>query len=326
MKICVYFQPTIENDNFEGMRLRKNIKGALELHNIPYAKNLLDTYDIVHFMSLDDEAKIIDAKEANIPIVFSALYCENDNAARILQDKNGIKTLSPKALKILNKCDAVLVSDEFSRSLLQRDGVKVDVEIVSPGVNLSRFIFNSEIEEDIVYNYFQIEKEQKIIATVGSYDKPKTIKQIIKIASLCPKYRFLYFGKAKLSRLIKTFKKIPSNLKLCPIMSDEIYCSMMKQSSIYLSLDNSSHSPIGLLDAAASKSQVIALSPTNENEEILNNVRAYVCEDEKDVANTITNLLENKIESHVDEAYEFAKNNSLKNLGEHLIEIYSRLI
>ena len=103
MKICVYFQPTIENDNFEGMRLRKNIKGALELHNIPYAKNLLDTYDIVHFMSLDDEAKIIDAKEANIPIVFSALYCENDNAARILQDKNGIKTLSPKALKILNK-------------------------------------------------------------------------------------------------------------------------------------------------------------------------------------------------------------------------------
>ena len=67
MKICVYFQPTIENDNFEGMRLRKNIKGALELHNIPYAKNLLDTYDIVHFMSLDDEAKIIDENGNGVP-------------------------------------------------------------------------------------------------------------------------------------------------------------------------------------------------------------------------------------------------------------------
>ena len=81
MKICVYFQPTIENDNFEGMRLRKNIKGALELHNIPYAKNLLDTYDIVHFMSLDDEAKIIDASQLRSDVVQILSTVEMKNLA-----------------------------------------------------------------------------------------------------------------------------------------------------------------------------------------------------------------------------------------------------
>ena len=63
MKICVFFQPKDKYDNFEGMRLRKSIKGALELVDVPYSRNIIDNYDIIHFVSPDDELKINDAIE-----------------------------------------------------------------------------------------------------------------------------------------------------------------------------------------------------------------------------------------------------------------------
>ena len=90
MKPCIYFSPKANKDNFEGARLRKNIKGALEIKNIDYAKSIFDRHDLVHFISLDDESKIDDALENNIKVVFSALTCENDPAARILSYKSSI--------------------------------------------------------------------------------------------------------------------------------------------------------------------------------------------------------------------------------------------
>ena len=90
MKICVYFEPREKFDNFEGARLRKSIKDALELKNIPYAKNIVDSYDLIHFCSLDDELKILDAKTDHIPTVFTALMCEVDKTSRIYEIKNGI--------------------------------------------------------------------------------------------------------------------------------------------------------------------------------------------------------------------------------------------
>ena len=54
MKTLVYFQPSSKNDNFEGARMRKTIKGALEVVDSKYTSNLYDDYDVAHFMSPDD--------------------------------------------------------------------------------------------------------------------------------------------------------------------------------------------------------------------------------------------------------------------------------
>lgn len=326
MKICVYFNQNSKSESFEGVRLVKNIKGALSLNNIAYAKHIIDSYDLIHFISLDDELKINDAKEAGIPVVFSALSCESDDQAKILTEKKDGYSLSNKALRVLNKVDVVLVSDEASKKVLIDNGVKTDIKVVSAGVNLSRFEFVGPLEDEIFYKYYRLEKDQKYIVSIGTYDDREKRKLLYEIAERCPKYKFFYFGIESLVKLTRLGHKIPSNLKLYPLTNSEIYCSMMKKASCYLAFDNDKHAPITLLDVAASKTPIVALSPTGLNEELLNNLHAFKGNNADEVSDIINKVLSNEIQPPIDEAYEYAKKNSLIKLGEQLIHVYEEVL
>ena len=67
MKVLVYFQPSPKHDNFEGARMRKTIKGALEVIGQKYTSNLYDEYDVAHFMSPEDESKLAVPLERKVP-------------------------------------------------------------------------------------------------------------------------------------------------------------------------------------------------------------------------------------------------------------------
>ena len=88
MKVLVYFQPNSKRDIFEGARIRNTIKGALEIAETRYTSSLYDSYDVAHFLSPDDEFKINVALEKGVPVVVSALFGENDPAARFLNHKS----------------------------------------------------------------------------------------------------------------------------------------------------------------------------------------------------------------------------------------------
>ncbi len=319
MKICLYYRPRGKNANFEGARLKENIRQSLELNNIEYALNLIDQYDLIHFISLDDEKKIYDSRSEGLPVVFSALYGEMDETVRTLP-------LNQKKLNVLNSVDAILVSDEYSLELLKKEGVNKPIYIISPGVDVSRFKFKSKLEENIFYNYYQLEKETKFIVSVGSYENKIILHQLEEIAKKAPQYKFFFFGKGKISRTSKMSLQSPKNLKFCPLTNDEIYSSMMNKASIYLSIENNYHSPLTLLDAGASKTQVIALSPFKSNNEMLEKLHAYVAKSEDEAANLIIKYMNGKIKSYVEEAYNFAKANSVKKLGTNLKKIYQKLI
>ena len=323
MKVCVYFQPKESKDNFEGARLRENIKGSLKSNNIAYASNVVDEYDVIHFLSIDDLLKINDATESNIPTFISALNCESDDSANFLTEKNGNYVLSPKAKRVLNKVDSVIVSDETSKHLLIELGVKKRIDVISPGVDPSRFEFDDD-NKDIFYQYYQIEKSKKIVAIIGTYDDKNTPKKLMHIANMCPNYDFFYFGNARALKLFHENTKMPANVRLCQITNNEIYCSMMANASIYLALDNSKHSPITLLDAMASKTQIVALSPTLLNEELLKLGHAYIGKDEDEVASYINKLYNGELKDNSEVAYQYACENSLKNVGKKLLKIYQR--
>lgn len=327
MKICVYFQPKPKKDIYEGRRLRKSIKGALEILDIPYAKHLMDTYDIAHFISIDDELKITETKEAGIPVIFSALYCENDDSARVLTySKEGEPSLSLKAVRTLNKVDVVLVNDEASKVVLEKNGVKTRIEIVSPGVNTSRFNFTSKLEADIFYHYYQIDENRKFAVIVGDYKHKPTLKNLISIAKACPELTFFALGEMRFRTLTHIRRLMPHNLRLYPLANDEIYCSMMDKASLYLDINNKYPSPITLLDAAASKTQIISLNSSELNNEMLTNLKAYITKTPDEVIKVIKGVMSGELENTSNEAYEFAKAHSLSNVGQDLVKIYQSLL
>ena len=68
-----------EKNNFDVARLRKNIKGALELNDFSYAASIYDeSYKIAHFVSLEDFRKNRSELIKGTKIVLSLFYCEED--------------------------------------------------------------------------------------------------------------------------------------------------------------------------------------------------------------------------------------------------------
>ena len=84
MKVLVYFQPNRKYDNYEGARMRKTIKGALEVVGATHTSNIYDDYDVAHFMSPEDESKLNIALERDVPVIVSALYGEDDPSEQLL--------------------------------------------------------------------------------------------------------------------------------------------------------------------------------------------------------------------------------------------------
>lgn len=325
MKVCVYFKPNKKKDNFEGARLRENIKGALKENSIEVTTNIKDDYDLIHFISNNDLSKIKEAKRRNIPVVVSALSCESDDGAKFLEGKSGLYSLSPKGKNALNSVDVVIVGDNASKELLSQLNVKTNIEVISPGVDLSRFELDEE-NKNIFYQYFQVDKRKKIACVIGTYEDKTTPLTLAEIAINCPNYVFFYFGDSNTLRIIHQNNKMPSNVRLCQITNNEIYCSMMDNASIYLSLDNKNHSPVTILDAIASKTQIVALEPTYLNKEILENAHAYVGKETKEVASILCSLEKKELKDTTSEAYKYAQKCSLKNIGQQLSLIYQNIL
>lgn len=330
MKICVYFNPRIENDNFEGTRLRKTIKGALELTDVPYTSRTIDNYEIIHFISLNDEAKINDALESGKKVVFSALYCEDDKTTKCTYEKNEEIKLLDKARRIFNRLDLIMVPTSEAKKFLINEGVLVPIKIVPLSVNKERFQINNRLDEELFFNYFQIDKSIKYVCTVGDYTNDKTIETLSSIAALCPKYIFFFFGQTKgkysASALYRLKKKVPPNLKLCPVMSDEIYCSMMKNAQMYFSFDKKKFTSIALFDAASSKTQIITVEPLGNNGSLLSDLGSLIAKDLNDLANKINLYMEGNIISTINKAYNYACRHSLKVFGKNLKIVYGKLL
>lgn len=335
MKVLVSFQPSKEMNLFEGVGLRKTIKGSLEMNNIAYTTNALDVYDVAHFVSPDEEDTVRYAKELNVPIIISALYCEDDPDASYLSYKNKdgekIISLTPKALKFLNKGDLILVPSEMCRSFLMKEGVSTPIKISIPGVNLARFDFSRDDEKDIFYRYFREDRTKKIVLAIGDYENMDGLNAFINAAKKCPNAIFYYMGFSgspnKVNRKVKRIlKKGSKNIRFTSILPNDVYRSLLLNASILLI---PGYKPVGVgtvLEAMAAKCQIIARRPTIFPEIISDGETAHIAEFSETLVALVRDFLENKIKPTTHEAYNFVSRYDLTTYGKELENIYQENI
>lgn len=328
MKVLISSKTNKNQDVYELRRLRKSIKGACELANIPYVSNELSDYDILHVLDLNQDLLINDAIDNNKPIVCSALMAENDPYGKMcFKNKKGTH-LKPKAIKTLNNVNLVLVANSMCKDFLINEGIKTEIEILPSGVNLSRFVAINDIEKNLCRRYFGILDDQKIILSVGQYDSDKEYNKIIEIAKKCPEYTFIFLGKSKKHRIerfiAKLLKQSPRNLILSDIIEDDVYRSAMINADIYLSLKDIKYDNVTLIEAMAAKTRIITMATSEE----LGEYEKYVVRAESinDVVNKIKENINAQNKKELDSSYEFAKNHSLAKISSELKSYYTKLI
>lgn len=335
MKVLVYFQPSRKHDNFEGARMRKTIKGALELANEKYTSNLYDEYDVAHFISPEDESKLNIALELRVPVVMSALFGEDDPATRFLiyKNKKGKKSVSvkAKALRMMNKSNLVLVPSESAKKLLIQNGVTSQIEICVPGVNLTRFNFFREDEKELFYRYFREDQNKKIVLAVGEYtNNMNGIHAFINAAKKRDDASFYYIGcetfAANYGKCKKIIKTAPKNVHFQTILPDDIYRSLLLNADVFMLPGYNLSGIVSLNEAMAAKCQLIVRESAVLPEFVQNEKNAYVAEYSETLTSLCNDYLDGKLKPTINEAFEEISNHTLQDFGRQLLRIYHSLI
>ena len=336
MKVLISFDPDKKLDNFEGSRLRKCIKGALESSNIDYTSDLKDDdYDVVHLLSYDDLSLEINALEEGKTVVVSALMCESDSSASFLDfDFNDGKikyTLSNKALKFLNNASTILVPSNGAKQILLSYGVKSQIRVCLPGVNLNRFNFQKEEEKELFYRYFREDKNKKIVIANGSYDSIEGIGAFINAAKACPNAVFYFFGQSKSSlsaksQINKLEKMSPKNAHFKEVVPDDIYRSALINASVFMLPCYRYGGVISILEALAAKCEVVIRSQDLLNDIIIDGINGRVGQFSETLVELCKGCLSNTIKNTVTDGYNFVLKYSLNSVGEELKSIYEETL
>lgn len=339
MKILVRFNLNEKHDNFEGARLRKTIKGSLEVANIPYTDWLLDSFDVAHFIYVEDDDIIEELNERRIPIVVSALYSEDDPYACYLEykDKNNPShySLKPKCAKFLNKANLVLVPNESAKQILIDNGITTQIDICPPAINLSRFDFSRDDEKDIFYRYFNCDIDKTIAVAIGrsisDIDNVRFVKAITSIAEEYENMNFYYFSsdgdkvrKRRHYRRLK--KKLPRNVIISDIVPDDVYRSTLLNADLFLVAGEKISSNSAILEAMAAKCQLVVKKQDFFKELAIDKETAYIAEDDAAIETIIKEYIEGKLKPTIDKAYQCASKYDINALGKRLQDIYQQLI
>jgi len=335
MKVLVYFQPNVKHDHFEGARMRKTIKGALETVDMPHTSNLYDECDVAHFMSPDDESKLSLVAERGVPTVVSALFGEDDPSTRFIanKSKDGKRSrhLRNRAFRMLNKATLVLVPSESAKEFLISEGITSKIEVVMPGINLARFNFSREDEKELFYRYFREDKSKKVVLAVGDYDSNMSgIHAFINAASKRDDTVFYYVGyqgkESNKGRTKKIIKSAPKNVRFKDILPDDIYRSLLLNADVFMIPGYNLAGIVSIEEAMAAKCQLIVRKSSIFPELLKNEKTAYIAEFSETLTSLCLEYLDREMQSTVKEAYDQVSNYSLKNFGEQLVNIYISLI
>lgn len=334
MKVLVYFQPSLKHDNFEGARMRKTIKGALEVIGQTYTSNIFDDYDVAHFMSPEDEIKLNIALERKVPVVVSALFGEDDPTTRFLnhKNKNGTLTvtLKAKALRMLNKASLVLVPSESAKEFLSNNGVETKIEVIVPGVNLARFNFSREDEKELFYRYFREDKNKKLVLAMGEYtNNMDGIHALINAAKKREDTVFYYIGcetfAANYGNCKRIMKSAPKNMHFKTILPDDIYRSLLLNADVFMLPGYNLAGLVSIEEAMAAKCQLIVRKSAVFPEFLKNEKTAYIAEYSETLTSLCLDYLDNKIKPTTEEAYRKISLYNLENFGRQLYNVYSLL-
>ena len=334
MKVLVSFKVNKKYDNFEGSRMRKTIKGALEILNIPYTDSLVDYYDVAHLISPEQDGELNEIVDGGAPVVVSALYTEDDPVASYLQMDKATKksVLTPKAFKFLNKADLVLVPCEKAKDLLIESGITSPIEICSAGVNMSRFDFSKNEEKEIFYRYYREDKNKKLVIAVGEYKgRMEGLSSFIGAARKSPNAIFYYIGKVttrnKLNlKLNNIINGAPKNVKFVDVPPDDIYRSALLNADVFMIPGYKVTGVTSIVEAMAAKTQIIARKSTVLGGVLEDGVTAHLAEFSETLASLTRDYLDGKIKPTTTQAYQQVSKHTLEAFGDELNKCYQLAI
>lgn len=329
MKPLIVSLANTKFDNFEKTRLRKNLKGSLELNNASYCVSFYDeTYRLIHFTDIEDYKRYRNEIKTGIKTVISLFYTEEDHDGRILEKHlDGTYSISKSDICLYNELDLILVPCEEAKRILVLNGITSQIEVLEHGVNVTKFSIADTYIRNIAYRYLKCPIEMAFIVTTLDYRDEEAFRRVNELAYAFPKLKFIaiYHSDFLALTIKKLIKKAPSNLIYTLPLEEDIYVSLTYNAKIYLFVGSNNGCVVQNFEAMASETQIIALKESVFNDIIIDKENGYVYNDFASLKEGISLFIDGKLASTTAKGKEIAVENSLLNSGKKLITMYNNI-
>ena len=331
MKLYIYTDYKNKDTYFESSRLRKNIKGLLELSNESYViQNATTFYKVAQYFKLSDVSSFdleVKYKKINNGICLFYNECEQDDA--VFYKGNDGFNINKINIDKINKFDFALVPSESSKDYLRKLGVYCAIYVLNPGVKYSKFDFTTSIIKDVFYRICGLNNNCKLLVSVIRDEDEETIKKITLIANKFSDYKYVVLSEHKYLNQVKKnnkyFSKWTKNVLYIPLLDEDAYVSLLYNADIFININSYPSNFVEMMECMASKTQIFTLSQSIFKDFLVDKENAYIYNDLESLTNAIDEYKNQKLVSLKEKAYEYAKKYSLSNYGSYLIKIYKEI-
>lgn len=326
MRVLLYIKNKKHKEHLdEKMRVYRNYITCAKLNGINYVTNLRHSFDIAHFLSLDDKKEILKVIKMKKKVIVS---CFNSIKETNLILNNGV--FLKEVVNLLNKVDVVLVPTIASKLFLKNNGVITSVEILTQGINSERFNNMDDVEKNAFIEYAGIMEKSKIILGMCNYSKVDDVNFYYQMSVRFPNYQFYLIG-TKMSKFVipygakEMLKMKPKNLHYKYILDEDLYKSAMINTSAFLLPPECSTVEETILEAMILKKQIIGFKNILLDDIILNNRLALLGRTIEEVGDIFEGYQNQTIDSTVDQAYSYALKQNYETIADFLKKTYEML-
>lgn len=332
----IYFEPSSKFDNFESTRVRKSLKSSLEKNEEIYVTSFLNkSYDIAHFVSIKEFKRNVKKLKSDSKKVISVLSSEEDLNGKIIKrkfkDEDCLISISKRNVKTLNRLDCVFVPSLDAKEFLIKNGITTRIEPFLIPLRKEKYDLNESTLKDAIYSYLQINHDTKIVVLTIDGDDYKAFEKIDFLLESFTDLLFIVicqknFGFIDTIRLQNSINLKSKNLILTKPLNEELYCSLLYNALIYINLSSSYGNDQEMLEAMASKTQVLALKSSVFKDIAIDKQNSYLYNDIKSLKEGISLYLKGLLSPTTEQGYEFVKSADVKEQGKKLISIYKDLL
>ncbi len=174
------------------------LRYALEAVNIEYTYDIRENYDIIHLLSVNQYKAYLNMPNKNklnknVPVVLSMFNDSYDIKEDLDNDEEDFLSVLTKAVKPL---DVNLVTCPWTSQtlILKHLNVFRSVNLVNIGAKEYLKESYSPVELEAFKKYYGLEKDDKVIITIGQYNYSKGLAELEAISRIMPEYEFFFFG------------------------------------------------------------------------------------------------------------------------------------
>jgi 1,2-diacylglycerol-3-alpha-glucose alpha-1,2-glucosyltransferase len=330
MKVLLY----LEAENYlrkSGIgRAIKHQERAMNIMNQDYTTNPDDDYDLVHINTYGYKSwrLLSKARKSGKKVIMHGHSTMEDFKNSFIGSNLVAPIFKWYLYCFYEKADAIITPTEYSKTLITGYGIDKPIYVVSNGIDLPRYVKDSDKEEKF-RNYFNIKPGEKVVVCAGLYFMRKGIDEFVKVAEKMPDVRFIWFGETskwviphRVRRIVT--KNHPDNVTFAGYLRGDVFEGGMSGADAFFFPSREETEGIVVLEALASHQHVV-LRDIPVYQGWIDDNSAELATDVDGFVKSLRKVLIGKSQKQ-EAGYAVAQSKDIEKIAHQLVNVYEKVM